>query len=240
MNNILSRMKSYGRAISLVASLALMLAATATTSARANEVLVNPNFWKETNAAELADMLRSGADIHIVEAQYLWTPLHLASGFASDPAIITLLLNQGANIHAVDRDGAHPLHIAAGFNNRDGIASLLLNRGADIEFQDNNGFTPLHWAAANASSHVTAALLLSRGGNIEARSKEGLTPLLAAASFSSSEALLRLFWRKGGNIYAKGNDGLTILELLDRNEALRTSRTRVDIEQQYLAGTGGG
>ena len=240
MNKFLSRMKSYGRVICLVASVVLLLAATATTSARANELLVNPNFWKETNAAELADMLRSGADIHIVEAQYLWTPLHLAAGFASDPAIITLLLNQGANIHAVDLDGAHPLHTAAGFNTRDGILSLLLNRGADIEFQDANGFTPLHWAAANASSHVTAALLLSRGANIEARSKEGLTPLLAAAKFSSSEALLRLFWRKNGNIYAKGNDGLTILQHLDSNEALRGSRTHQSIEEQYRAGTGGG
>ncbi|MCY4052415.1 MAG: ankyrin repeat domain-containing protein [Hyphomicrobiales bacterium] len=199
----------------------------------ADQRLVTPEFWKQTNAEEIENMIQNGASIHIVEPEFLWTPLHLASGFTTDSRIIIALLNQGADIHATDRDGAHPLHIAAGFNIGDGVVKLLLNRGADIEFQDNNGFTPLHWAAANASSPVSATLLLKRNADIEARSNEELTPILAAAEFSTSEALLRLLFDSGADITAIANDGISIVDRLERNDALRDTPTRELIEQKY-------
>ena len=204
----------------------------------ADQRLVTPEFGKQTNAEEIQNMIENGASIHIVEPEFLWTPLHLASGFTTDSRIIITLLNQGADIHAKDRDGAHPLHIAAGFNVGDGIVKLLLNRGADIEFQDNNGFTPLHWAAANAASPVSATLLLKRGANIEARSKEGLTPILAAAEFSTSEPLLRLLFDSGADITAIADDGISIVDRLERNETLRETPTRELIEQEYLESGG--
>lgn len=204
----------------------------------ADQRLVTPEFWKQTSAEEVENMIQNGANIHIVEPEFLWTPLHLAAGFTTDSRIIIALLNQGADIHATDRDGAHPLHIAAGFNIGDGVVKLLLNRGADIEFQDNNGFTPLHWAAANASSPVSATLLLKRDANLEARSNEGLTPILAAAEFSTSEDLLRLLYDSGADITAIANDGISIVDRLERNEALRNSSTRELIEQRYFESGG--
>lgn len=204
----------------------------------ADQRLVTPEFWKQTSADEIQNMIQNGASIHIVEPEFLWTPLHLAAGFTTDSRIIVTLLNQGADIHARDRDGAHPLHIAAGFNIGDGVVKLLLNRGADIEFKDNNGFTPLHWAAANATSPISATLLLKRGANIEARSSEGLTPILAAAEFSTSEPLLRLLLDSGANIAATADDGISIVDRLDRNAALRDTPTRQLIEQRYLQGGG--
>ena len=224
--------------IKIASALCLVLAFAAVLAAapgRADPLLVNPDFWKQARVAQLQAMLDTGADIHIVEPQYSWTPLHLAAGFAQDPRILELLLNHGANIDATDVDGAQPLHIASGFNPRADIVSLLLNRGASLETQDSNGFTPLHWAAANASSPASADMLLRRGANIEARSSKGLTPLLAAANFSASEALLKMLFDRGADAQAVADGGFNITDLLERNETLRDSDTRHLIEQ-HLAG----
>ena len=225
--------------LSLAIAIIALISALAATPSRADERLISPEFWRGTTAAELEQMIINGASIHIVEPDFLWTPLHLASGFARDSHIIRILLNQGADIAATDRDGAHPLHIAAGFGVGDGVVKLLLNRGADIEFQDNNGFTPLHWAAANAANPLTASLLLTRGANIEARSNDGLTPLLAAAEFSASEEILRLLFDRGADVLAEADDGYSIIDRLDRNDALRETNTRLLIEEKYRGLTGG-
>ena len=212
-----------------------LLAAAA--DGRADERLVTPDFWKGANVAVLESMLKDGADIRVREPQYDWTPLHLAAGFSQDPRALELLLNHGANINAEDADGAQPLHIAAGFSSRPDIIPLMLNRGARLEAQDNNGFTPLHWAAANAVSPATAHMLLRRGADLEARSAKGLTPLLAAANFSGSEAVLKLLLDAGADISAQAEGGFSVVDLLERNENLRESDTRLVIEQQYGGGS---
>ena len=220
----------------LALCLGIAVAGPAASPAGANPLLVNPDFWKEANIAQVEAMLQEGADIHVLEPQYRWTPLHLAAAFAQDPRVLELLLNNGANIDATDVDGAQPLHIASGFNSRPDVISLLLNRGASIEFQDSNGFTPLHWAAANAASPATADMLLRRGADIEARSVKGMTPLLAAANFSSSEALLKMLYDRGADIDAQAEGGFGVVDLLQRNESLRDSATSLLIEQQHGGG----
>ncbi|KAF5699429.1 hypothetical protein FGLOB1_11393 [Fusarium globosum] len=77
------------------------------------------------------------------------------------------LIENGANVNALNRDGQTPLHIAAGglvHENRDvkGLARLeavkiLLDNGADINALDNASLTPLH-KASNAPD-VTKELL---------------------------------------------------------------------------------
>lgn len=239
MTEISERMKSCWRSFSTTLGIALIIAGLlAAAPARANPELVDPEFWKQATLEQIKGMIAEGADISIVESQYQWTPLHLAAGFAQDSSIVAELLNNGANVDAIDVDGAQPLHIAAGFNSRDGVISVLLNRGAGIEIQDNNGFTPLHWAAANATSTITASILISRGANLEAASKDGLTPLLAAANFSSSEDVLQLFYQKGGNILAKAGE-LDIVEILNNNEDLSATETSKQIMDQVDNATGG-
>ncbi|KAE8386173.1 ankyrin repeat-containing domain protein [Aspergillus alliaceus] len=60
------------------------------------------------------------------------------------------MIDQGADINAVDKDGRTPLHdaIRVGVEN---VACLLIDRGADINATDKDGRTPLHDAALNES-----------------------------------------------------------------------------------------
>ena len=56
-----------------------------------------------------------------------------------------MLLKQGADIHATNKNGWTPLHWGA-LNNATNTAEVLLKNGADVNAKNKNGDTPLHWA----------------------------------------------------------------------------------------------
>ena len=57
-----------------------------------------------------------------------------------EPAVIALLLDSGADIHARDYDtGWTPLHWAARYNGEPSVIALLLDRGADSDARDELG-----------------------------------------------------------------------------------------------------
>lgn len=77
-----------------------------------------------------------------------WTPLHCAAsvGSAED---VNLLLQNGAEIDALEHYQRTPLHIAVeSYNvNKGDMVRLLARNGAALEFRDLNGCTPLLLAA---------------------------------------------------------------------------------------------
>jgi hypothetical protein len=56
--------------------------------------------------------------------------------------VVALLLDHGADIDAVDKEGATPLMLAASLD-RSQVASLLVERGADRHKKDRAGKTAL-------------------------------------------------------------------------------------------------
>ena len=61
------------------------------------------------------------------------TPLHYAVQFNSNPGVVKLLLDRGADIEALNVLGLTPLYRAATqFGGSPEMASLLLDHGADV------------------------------------------------------------------------------------------------------------
>ena len=107
-----------------------------------------------------------------------------------------LLLKNGANLEAEDRNGMNPLLFAAAHGNET-IVDLLLEKGADIESRDTiYEWTPLFWAAA-MDKITTTKLLLNKGANLEAP-EHGLTPVFVAASYGH-EMIVKLLLDAGAN-----------------------------------------
>ena len=62
--------------------------------------------------------------------------------------ILRMLIGCGADIHAVDSNGATPLYWAAGNGHFD-VVRCLVAGGADMNVVDRNGAPPLFYAASD-------------------------------------------------------------------------------------------
>ena len=103
------------------------------------------------------------------------------------------LLNQGANIHALDRYGRQPIHWAARGGHLQ-IVKFLLNRGAKVNVRDKGSNQPIHFAANRGHLNVVKELL-NRGAYINSPDFYGNTPLHIAAKAgkkSVAKELIRL------------------------------------------------
>ncbi|KAM0416002.1 hypothetical protein ACHAPT_013029 [Fusarium lateritium] len=93
--------------------------------------------------------------------------------------VVDVLLEKGADITAVDKNGLIPL-IAASAGGHMEVVKLLLEKGADITAIDNGGWAPLITASNNGHMDVVK-LLLEKGADVTAVDNDGLTPLIAAS-----------------------------------------------------------
>jgi hypothetical protein len=102
-------------------------------------------------------LLASGADPNAAKNRRRSSPLHYAAdGFITGPAwdakrqraTIHCLLQNGADIHWQDLNGATPLHRAVRTRCA-GAVNLLLRSGGDPTIRNKSGSTPFHLAVQN-------------------------------------------------------------------------------------------
>ena len=92
---------------------------------------------------------------------------------------VTLFLNHGVAVNAVDTNGRTPL-IEAVFGGHIDTVEELLKRGADVNAQDRDGWTALMEAGSKGRADVVRTLL-ARGANARIRNKNGWTALRTTA-----------------------------------------------------------
>ena len=165
------------------------------------------------------------------------TPLLHALNWGT-PDTVKLLIERGADVHAVDKySGANALHIAVQFridanhlSYRDftEVVKILLNRGLNINAVANLiGDTVLHHAVAGNNIKIVE-LLLERKATINQVNGAGESPLHQAARFDvasgNNDKVMRALILAGANTNQMNNDDLTPFDVArqyGREEKLR-------------------
>ena len=76
----------------------------------------------------------------------------------STDAILSIV-NVGASVSSVDKDGLTALHCAASRGHHDCIEALVGLCGAEVDVLDNNGSSPLFYAVTLGHSSCTSLLI---------------------------------------------------------------------------------
>lgn len=129
--------------------------------------------------------------------------------------IIQILLDYGADIHAVDNEGNTILDYYLKIKkSRSGkIVNVRLEKSFNlINAQNENGLTPLLNAIIDLEYPTKEVkLLLEHGANIEATNAEGETALIIATK-KGQLACVKLLLDHGANVHTKNKNGYTALD----------------------------
>ena len=158
-------------------------------------------------------LLERGADPNARRAGGL-TPLRVAT--LAGPAVISTLLDAGADPLLGDRNGQTLLHTLARYSTAQGSVTipLLLDAGVDINLPTDNGETPLHLAAGQFRNSGNVALLLELGADPGLRTTDGDTPLHSAmSSFRPDSNSIATLVAAGADINARNESGRTPVQV---------------------------
>ncbi|GMG13698.1 unnamed protein product [Aspergillus oryzae] len=157
---------------------------------------------------------KKGSQNHHLSIDKIQTRLLISAARKGNGAIVTLLLENNADIDSRDESGQTPLSWAAE-NGHEAVVRLLLENNADIDSRDENGQTPLSRAAENGHEAVVR-LLLENKVDIDSRDENGQTPLSLAAE-NGHKAVVRLLLENNADIESKDNDSRTPLSRAAEN-----------------------
>ncbi len=150
-----------------------------------------------------------------------------------DLALVTLLLDAGADVRSANPDGQTPLMLAASIGSLE-VAKLLIARGADVnQVETFRGQTALMWAASEGHADMVDLLLAHRADpsprahfddwprqvtsepRAQFRQTGGHTALLYAARSGCTRCALALI-KAGADVDQPNPDGVTpLLNALD-------------------------
>jgi ankyrin repeat protein len=191
----------------------------------------------DTNSLPIVNFLISrGADTTIKNEESGTTPLH----YDVSPAILKLLLGNGAHVNQTDDAGWTPLHSIVEQYGRPYLKygndvecqksiTVLLEYGAVINASDNNGDTPLHFAC-RAGFNECALFLVEQGALCTFKNQKGNAPIHYECHYGQQNlALIKLFLEKGA-LLDKDLKGKTPLHYCLRNKNVEEETQQATID----------
>lgn len=109
-------------------------------------------------------LLGNGVDVNARGGIFLETSLHYAAREDDSCKFLNLLLENGADIEALDLDGRTPLHYAIEAN-----ATILIGKGANLEVMDSDFHHPFHLALGTQNYERLIRLYLRKGAVAHSR-----------------------------------------------------------------------
>jgi ankyrin repeat protein/ribosomal protein L21E len=137
------------------------------------------------------------------------TALHLASR-EGHLEVVKLLLENGADVLATDKDGYTPIHYAA-YNDRADVLEVLLAKDAtNADVVNFKLETALHFAAYRQSVH-SMEMLIRYSANINAQDSDGNTPLHRAILQHQHPAIDLMVRQPNVDFTVVNNHGFSVL-----------------------------
>jgi len=209
----------------LTRALALLLAATLTSSLYAFGPSDIADAAQNKNAAVVKKLLKEGADVNAAQGDGM-TALHWAA-LNGDGELASMLLYAGANVGAKTRLGGYtPLHLAAQVGHASVIAPLVA-AGAPVTAVTATGATAL-MQAAHSGSADSVRILLENGADPNLKeTANGQTALMFAAA-SDRLDVVKLLLARGADISATSRvedfSALTMSSEVDQNGVPREAQ----------------
>ena len=121
--------------------------------------------------------------------------------------IISLLINNGADIDARNKEGVTPLEIAVQKENIE-IVKLLTEKGANIHTQDTHGNSPLSMAFASTNEMLEAVV---NSSNVTSQDSDGNTPLHIALLTDAPLSKVQYIISLTDDVNIRNRDGYSAL-----------------------------
>jgi ankyrin repeat protein len=192
------------------------------------------------SAKRVAQLIRDG-EYAGAEDSLGWTALAHAAWSNTDPEVIRLLADNGADVNARDSLGKTPLMHAVRHNPNPEVARILLDAGAKIGLRDRSGMTAVHIAIARDASPEMIVMLFDAGAKLTDRNRLGGQMLRALSAATERPETIRALIGMGAPVDGRDDDGQTaLMKSVSRNRNSAVTRALIECGADVNACDDGG